>query len=129
MKRHFVTFQSPGTFFNEETTKPIKSWNVEKAREMANSITERYNAKPYAFYFSTRERTAKDLDSKETKTSGRYFLKGRIMTLEDVQRQYPDEKILICNMRCNKWKKIVMGQSPYRFSQPLMPEDVVLEQP
>ena len=35
MKKHFVTFFSPGTFIAESTTKPIESWNIEEAKEMA----------------------------------------------------------------------------------------------
>ena len=42
MKAHFVTFSSPGTFVHEETTKPIGSWDTEKAIEMAREITERH---------------------------------------------------------------------------------------
>ena len=34
MKKHFVTFLSPGTFVSETTTKPIASWSVEKAKAM-----------------------------------------------------------------------------------------------
>jgi tRNA/tmRNA/rRNA uracil-C5-methylase (TrmA/RlmC/RlmD family) len=47
MKKHFVTFLSPGTFFNEETTKPIDSWDVAKALEMSKTVVERYEQRPY----------------------------------------------------------------------------------
>jgi len=51
MKKHFVTFCSPGSFVSEETTKPIESWDTEKAIILSKEITERYNSKPYGFYF------------------------------------------------------------------------------
>jgi hypothetical protein len=35
MKKNFVIFYSPGTFFAEDTTEPIDSWDVEKAKKMA----------------------------------------------------------------------------------------------
>ena len=87
MKAHFVTFLSPGTFVCEETTKPIESWDTKEAVKMSKKITERYGAKPFVFVFSTRERGDKDLDSKTTKTSGRYFLGGKVLTLADVEKQ------------------------------------------
>ena len=126
MKAHFVTFYSPGTFVAEQTTKPINSWDVQKACKMARKIVERYDAKPYAFTFSTRERGAKDLDSKETKRSGRYFLGGRIMTLDEVKKEMPDQTILITNMEINKFEKIVVNDNSWRSVQPLGKNDTVL---
>ena len=62
---HFVTFYSPGSFVAEETTKPIASWDIEAAKKMARTVSERYASKPYGFQFTTRSRGPKDLDSKE----------------------------------------------------------------
>ena len=44
VSKDFVTFYSPGTFFAEETTKPIDQWNPAAALAMAEGITKRYNA-------------------------------------------------------------------------------------
>ena len=52
-RKHYVTFLSPGTLFPEETTKSIPSWHISPACKMARGITERYDAKPYGFYFET----------------------------------------------------------------------------
>jgi len=94
---------------------------------MSKKITERYGAKPFAFVFSTRERGDKDLDSKTIKTSGRYFLGGKVLTLADVEKQMPKETILISNMRCNGIKKVVVNDNSWRSIQPLEPKDVVLD--
>lgn len=130
MKKHFVTFYSPGTFFAEEDTKPIKSWDVATAVKMSKTITQRYGAKPYGFRFSTRERGPKDLDSKETKRSGMYYLNAKIETLEEIKkRKDPSESILLSNMMCNGWTAIVTnkdGDENWPWSQPLEKDDVVL---
>ena len=128
MKKHFIIFLSPGTFFSEQTEKPIDSWNVERAISLSRSITERYNAKPYGFQFTTRERSKNDLDSKETKRSGTYYLGGRVMTLADVKRDMPDEQILISNMTCNGYKKVVVSETPWRSIHPLEKGDIVLQE-
>lgn len=128
MERHFVTFFSPGTFVAEETVKPIDSWDVEAAMEMARSITERYNATPYGFRFSTRTRKDDELDSTVTKRSHIYYLGGRVETLEDVERRAdPKEAILLRNMRGNGWKRIVTNDNSWRWTQPLKDDDVVLD--
>jgi hypothetical protein len=130
MEQHFVTFLSPATFVAEATTKPIDSWDVEKAQEMAHEITERYSATPYGFRFSTRSRTDVDLDSKETATSGTYFLGGKIETLDEVKaRRRPDGKddILISNMEGNGYARIVTNDNSWRWTQPLADGDVVLD--
>ncbi len=128
MKKHFVTFFSPGTFCAETTEKSIDSWDVEKAKEMARSITERYGATPFAFRFSTRERGKDDLDSHVTKESGPYFLGGEIKTLTQLKKEAdPRNKILISNMECNHWKRVVFAGKSYIWPQPLGDDDVVLE--
>lgn len=76
MRKHFVTFYSPGTFVAEETELPIDAWDIDKAVKMAHKIVERYEARPYGFRFSTRVRGPNDLDSHREKTSGLY-LAGR----------------------------------------------------
>ena len=130
MKKHFVTFLSPGTFVHEETTKPIDSWDVDKAREMARAIKERHGATPFAFVFSTRQRGPLDLDSKEVAHSGRYYLGGKVETLEEVEaRQDPNEDTLRFNMRCNEWHRIITNRNSWKITQPLETDDVVLEWP
>lgn len=125
--QHFVTFYSPGTFVAEDTTKPIASWNVKKAVAMSKTISERYNAKPYGFRFSTRARSDKDLDSKVVKRSNLYYISGTIETLEQVEaRNDPKEEILRSNMRCNGYTRIVTTHTPWRWTQPLKDDDVVL---
>lgn len=127
MIQHFVTFYSPGTFFSEESTKPIVSWDVDKAIEMARDVTERYNATPYGFRFSTRERGPDDFDSKETARSQTYYLGGRIETLAEVEaRNDPKERILLSNMRGNGFDRIVVNDNSWRATLPLYDGDVVL---
>lgn len=128
LKKHFVTFYSPGTFVSEETTKPIASWDVELASLMAHAISERYGATPYGFQFSTRARGDDDLDSKTVSTSGRYYLGGKIETLRQVKaRNDPKERILISNMEINGWKKIIVNDNSWRFTAPLMKGDTILD--
>jgi len=128
MKKHFVTFLSPGTFVSEQSTKPISSWDVAKAKKMAHSITERYNATPYGFYFSTRERKASDLDSKETKRSGIHYLGGKILTAKQVLAgKDPKEKILRSNVEINKIKRIIVNDNSWRFTAEFRDDDVLLD--
>lgn len=131
MKKHYVTFFSPGTFFDEDTTKEIDSWDVALATKMAKSITERYSATPNSFQFSTRERGPKDFDSKETKRSVTYYLPGAVVeTLKEVEaRNDPSEEILRNNMRGNGYLKIVRSApnaKGWRWCKPLNKGDVVL---
>lgn len=128
MQRHFVTFYSSGTFVAEETTKPIKTWDVEAAMKMAHGITERYGATPFGFQFSTRTRGDDDLDSKETATSPFYHLGGKVETLAEVEaRNDPKEEVLRSNMRSNGYDKIIVNDNSWRSVQPLGKDDIVLD--
>lgn len=127
MKKHFVTFYSPGTFVAESDTVEIDDWNVEEAVEMSKNIVQRYNATPYGFQFHTRERNESDFDSKETARSNMYFLGGEIRTLKQVEKdRRPDEKILLSNMRSNDIKAVVVNTNSWSWTQPLGEEDIVL---
>ena len=128
LEQHFVTFFSPGTIVSEETTKPIESWNVNEAATMARDIMERHNATPFAFQFSTRRRNDDELDSKTVATSGRYFLGGTVLTLEQVKaRRNPDDRTLISNMETNGYERIIENCNSWKVVQPLGADDIVLE--
>lgn len=127
MQRHFVIFESPGTFVHETTEKPIDTWNVAAAVKMADDITERHNSRPFAFYFVTRSRDEDDLDSKQTAHSARYFLGGQVFTLAEVKRLMPEKTTLISNMECNDYERIVINSNSWTIHQPLGPKDTVLD--
>ena len=128
MEKHFVTFYSPGTFMPEMTEKPIDNWDVEAAKQMALTVSERYNATPYAFKFTTRGRGPDDLDSKVIRSSNLYYLGGRIETREEVEaRNDPKEEILRSNMRGNDIKRIIINDNSWRFTGALRDDDVVLD--
>lgn len=130
MVQHSVVFLSPGTFVAESTQSPIESWDVERAQDMAAEIVERYNARPYGFYFVTRGRGADDLDSREIERSGTYFLGGKVRTVDDVRAaNKPDERTLLSNMECNGYSRIIDNRNSWRWTQPLRDEDVVLPPP
>lgn len=128
MEKHFVTFYSPGTFFSEQSSREIDSWDVGKAKKMADSISERYGATPYGFQFSTRTRKEGDLDSKESNRSLMYYLGGKVETLAEVEaRNLPEESILRSNMRGNNIERIIVNDNSYRFTAALHKDDIVLD--
>ena len=126
MEKHFVKFFSPGTFAAEETVKPIKSWNVQKAVEMAHKIKERHGATPYGFVFITKSRNERELDSKITKSSFTYYLGGEVLTLKEAKNNPDCTPTLIQNMVINGWKKILVNNNSYTWTQPLLEGDIVL---
>jgi len=130
MKKHFVNFYSPGTLVSEVSSKPIESWDVAKAMEMAKSIQERYSATPYGFRFETRERGEEDLDSHVSQISPMYFLGGKIETLEEVEvRNDPSESILRSNMRNNGHKRVITNTNSWKVTLPFEDDCVLLDWP
>ena len=128
LEKHFVTFYSPGSFVAETSTKPIESWDVTTAVEMAKSIKERHAAIPYGFRFSTRSRGEEDLDSKETCHSPMYYLGGKVETIDEVKaRGDSNDRILISNMQSNGYGRVVTNINSWKWTQPLNDDDVVLD--
>ena len=127
VKKQFVTFFSPGTFVAEQTTKCVANWDVDKAVEMMAGIEERYGAKPYGFRFHTMRRGLRDFKPKEIERSGMYYVNCKVETLAEIEeRNDPKDKIMIENMRCNKWDRCVSTTEGWGWSQPLRKGDIVL---
>jgi hypothetical protein len=128
MERHFVTFYSPGTFVAETSERPIESWDVNLAMDMARSVKERHGAVPYGFRFSTRTRGDDDLDSSVSRRSPMYFLGGKVETLKQVKaRATEKDSILVSNMEGNGFKRIITNDNSWRWTQPLNDDDIVLD--
>ncbi len=128
VQQHYVTFYSPGTFVAETTGKKVDAWDVDAAVEMARTVLERHNACPYGFQFTTRGRTADELDTHEIARSPMYYLGGKVETLAEVKaRGNPDDRILIANMEGNSYDRIITNTNSWRWTQPLQATDVVLE--
>ena len=118
MTKHKVTFYSPGTFVHETSTREIDSWDVDQAIEMAKGIVERYGAVPFGFEFS----------SSDGSKSGMHFLGGTLETLAEVKaRATDDDRILISNMECNGWDRIITNTNSWKIVQPFLPGDKLIE--
>src|SRR4051812_1358216 len=106
-----VVFYSPGTFVSETTWREIDAPHVAAACRMAESVVERYGAKPYGFHLVKSLTAAPVPDGrggtlavtpKELERSGMHFLGGELRTLDAVEADgLPDERILRDNIRCN----------------------------
>ena len=129
VKQHFVVFSSPGTFFDEETSKPISSWDRAEARRMAKDVVERYGATPMSYRFITRGRGPNDLDSRVLDRSPNYYLGGIVETTEIVEKRgLKDEATLLRNMKNNDWNTIVRkdpNTKGWAWTKPLLPGDEV----
>jgi hypothetical protein len=123
MNKHKVIFMSPGTFASETTTVDIDSWDVEKAKEMARTVKERYGATPFGFMFETWTPDKIRIDVSPT-----YYLGGRVRTYEMVLlMNLPEEEILRNNMRYNDIKRVITNTNSYKSVLPLKDDDIVLE--
>ena len=137
MRKHYVRYFSPGTFLSEESERPIYAWDVELAAQGARKVNERYGAKPYAFVFLAKlvgdpvpdgEGGVLQVEPKEVMRSGYYYLKGKLLTIEDIKaRRNPTESILLSNMQANGWPIVVETCNSYRSIQPFEERDFVID--
>lgn len=142
-EEHFVTFTSPGTFFCEESSVVIDTWNIARAVEISKTITERHGATPFAFKFGTRLVAVESLEDgrggtldvapREIACSCRHFLGGQIYEYSDVEASQdpavfgrtPD--MLLSNMRSSGWPFVLINNNSYRSTQPFEETDVVVD--
>lgn len=137
MRKHKVTFYSPGTFISESSTYDIDSWDIPKAVELSEKVQERYGAKPYGFVFETLlvaddvpdgEGGKLKVEAKRVEKSGIHFLGGKLETYTDVvERNDPKEEILRSNMRNNESWIICINTNSYRSTIPFGEEDCIVD--
>lgn len=134
---HRVTFLSPGTFTNEQTTRTIPEWSTAAAADMATVIQERHGAKPYAFYFAT-DLVADDVEDgeggklkvqpKEIARSPIHYLGGTVLTYDEiVKRGDPEESILLRNMRGNGMPLVLENRNSYKTTVEFKTTDLVVD--
>lgn len=137
MRKHFVTFLSPGTFVSESSTKPIEAWRPEAAVQLVRNIIERHGATPFAFYFTTcivpdepvvSEGVQLAVVPREVEKSGRHFICGELERWDDVERRnLPSEETLRFNMRGNGVPIVVTGASGYRWTHTFEECDCIVD--
>lgn len=118
MKKTYVEFYFAGSFMSEISVHEVENRN--------RPIDIPPNAFGYSFY--DREETVIDGEKLTGAIKNRspmtYF--GQAMTLDEVKRNVPNSNILISNMQCNGWDKVV--RTKLGNFQPLQENDVVLAQ-
>lgn len=136
MRKHQVIFYSPGTFVSESSSYDIDSWDMVKAVELSEKVSERYGAKPYGFIFETLL-TAEDVPdgeggslkvhAKVTDKSGLHFLGGRLETYSEIVGRNDDkENILRSNMRNNESWIICINDNSFRSTIPFGENDCIV---
>lgn len=106
MTTFHAEYDLPGSFFAEHVSKEIPEMTVAAAKAAAPKS---------AFAFVLYERADPvDLGPEYTVTpkrqneSGKHFLGGQIFTLAEIESlNDPDNRILISNMRGNRWDRVI----------------------
>jgi hypothetical protein len=110
--QHFVDIYYNGAFFADKVTRHI-------------STREGFELPENAFSFSFYDRRCIELDNdtllgneiNRTKA----FYRGVVLTANDVKRMYPENKILLDNIRINDWEYVVQcGEKIFPFNYETM---------
>lgn len=117
---HSVTFFCPGSFMDEQQTHPIASWDSRRAIAMAETVVERYGAKPYAFRFQTQ-----NANGEETAESGLHFIDGVVLTRDDVDPV--KNPVMHSNMGNEGWEVVCRTQRSYLHHGVFRPGDCTVD--
>lgn len=138
-EKHYAWFFSPGSFVSEASEREIGEWDTREAVRVAATITERHGAIPFGFRFETRLVADPVPDGRGgfmkvvpsiLRKSGIHYIDGRVLTLADAERDFPDHETLLWNMRANKIARIVAGPvngKNYRWFHEFSDEDRLLD--
>lgn len=135
MRRHYVTFMSPGTLVAETSTVAVDSWDVAVAAKLAADIVERHGARPFGFRFTTRvERDPVEdgeggrlrVEPRTVGQSGLYYLGGEVRRYDDLVGRPDSSRTLEANMRGNGWPLCIVVVNGYRSTHPFEPTDAIV---
>lgn len=101
--KHFAEWMFPGIFVSETSVSEVPTRDqFEVAKEAPNGA--------FAFcIFDVAEATVdgEKLSGERKNNSPLYYLGGRVMTLAEVEKEYPNEATLLYNMRNNGYDRII----------------------
>ena len=135
IRKHIVTFYSPGTVVSATSDRLIAEWSPGLAAQMATGIKERHGATPYGFCFRTLltadpvpdgEGGVLKVEPKAVAASGMYFLTGTVLRYEDIP-DTPDTHIIRTNMRWNGYPLVVENRNSYRSTFPFIETSVIVD--
>lgn len=100
--RYYATFTYPGSFVSESST-----------REIADPLKVEVPKGAYAY--KTFARTVAVIDGEELLGPPRDHspetIYGEVYDVARVEREVPDNRILLSNMRCNGWAEVIRTAS------------------
>ncbi len=122
MRKTYVDYSVPGSFFAEHDVREVSNRNVDEAVK---------NAPNGAFVFSfydivTVEQDGVELESKPLERSSNYYIDAQVLTVADIEAMNADDsyRILLINMRCNDWSSVLKCRTG-NF-QPMQDGDIVV---
>ena len=101
IKRTYVEFFYPGTFFDESSVKEVASRSIKKL-----IIPKEAFAFQFFDVLSTDEGGVK-LESDRLNISPIYYCGGRVMTLGEVIEEMPEAIALISTMKANHLRRVI----------------------
>ena len=117
-RRTYIEFILPGLVLSD-----IDAIEVTPDRLAALQVPSKAFAFRYYYILETESPGGAALKSDRLGVSGRYYIGGRVMSLADVKREMPDERILIDNMEGNGWGYVI--KTRLGNFQPFFPQDQV----
>lgn len=112
-KETYLEFMYPGVITAEYSQKKVEGREPKKLEWPDGAYAAQY------FDIYTIEDEGHVYKTRRENLSPLYYKPdAKVMTVEDVEREMPNEKILISNMKCNKWDKVVFSRFGDRYSWP-----------
>ncbi|MCL2354831.1 MAG: hypothetical protein FWC68_02955 [Oscillospiraceae bacterium] len=100
MRRHYVEYFYPGIFLSESSVEEVSHRDFDRI-----VMPER----AFAFSFFDREEVEQDgetLVGKPKNISPKCY-EGKVYTLDEVKKAFPEAETLIFNMEANGWERVV----------------------
>ncbi|MEK7631382.1 MAG: hypothetical protein AAB445_00740 [Patescibacteria group bacterium] len=105
VRKTYIEFLYPGVFLNESSTQEIKTRDVSRVKVPKNA---------YCFKFfdilSLAVKTEGEevlLTSERINVSPRHYYGGKLYTIAELKREFPNERVLIGNIEGNGYKQAI----------------------